>query len=125
MATSPNYGELLVPKTVIPSTTYNASTTTRTGFLEFKPRDMETQKKYDAMSPTWEGVDSSMKAVQEGQYALDSAETKEREKRPQYAPGERGFPTAVQSTSVMAQVDAYMKRQPKIDRLTPGTCVIQ
>lgn len=125
MAKSPNYGELLVPEKPIPSTAYNASTTTRTGFLEFKPRDMETQKKYDAMSPTWEGVDSSMKAVQQGVYALDSAETKDPKQRPLYAPAERGFPTAVQSTSVMAQVDAFMRQQPKIDRLTPGTCVIQ
>ena len=125
MATSPNYGELLVPQTPIPSTTYNASTTTRTGFLEFKPRDMATQRKYDAMSPTWEGVDSSMKAVQEGVYALDSAETKDPKQRPLYAPAERGVPVAVQSRSVMEQVDAYMKRQPKPEGLIPGTCVIQ
>ena len=106
-----------------PSTTYNASTTTRTGFLEFKPRDMETQKKYDAMSPSWEGVESSMKAVQRGEYALDSAETKEREKRPQYAPGDRRVP--VQSQSMLQQVDAFQKGQPTPDGLVPRTCVIQ
>lgn len=96
-----------------PSTTYNASTTTRTGFLEFKPRDMATQVKYDAMSPSWEGVDSSMKAVQQGAYALDSAETKEREKRPQYAPS--------------APPPSVLDRQPKPIALVPpiGTCVIQ
>ena len=61
--------------------TYNASTTTRTGFLEFKPRDMATQKKYDAMSPEWECVDSSMKAVERGDYSLDSAEKNRAELR--------------------------------------------
>lgn len=66
-----------------PSTAYNASTTTRTGFLEFKPRDMETQKKYDAMSPTWEGVESSMKAVERGVYSLDSAEKNRQDLRAQ------------------------------------------
>lgn len=76
MAVSKNYGEYVtaVGNESRPSTSYNASTTTRTGFLEFKPRDMETQKKYDAMSPHWEGVDSSMKAVEQGVYSLDSAE---------------------------------------------------
>lgn len=53
---------------------YFAKTTTPSGFLEFKPRDMATQVKYDAMSPEWQGVDSSMKAVERGLYALDSAE---------------------------------------------------
>jgi hypothetical protein len=116
MAKSANYSELIVPEKPIPSTTYNASTTTRTGFLEFKPRDMETQKRHDAMSPSWEGVESSMKAVQQGVYALDSAETTDREKRPQYAPSERPLiPTLPES----------LLRQPKPPGLTPGTCVIQ
>ena len=53
---------------------YFAKTTTPSGFLEFKPRDMTTQVKYDAMSPEWQGVDSSIKAVERGDYALDSAE---------------------------------------------------
>ena len=119
-----NYGDYIV-KQSIPSTTYNASTTTRTGFLEFKPRDMDTQKKYDAMSPSWEGAESSMKAVERGDYALDSAETTQREKRPQYAPGERGIPVPVQSQTIMSQVDAFLKRQPTPDGLVPRTCVIQ
>jgi hypothetical protein len=74
MAVSKNYGDYVVKETPTPSSSYNASTTTRTGFMEFKPRDMETQKKYDAMSPIWEGVESSMKAVERGDYSLDSAE---------------------------------------------------
>lgn len=71
-----SFGDYLVAtqKNVRPSSSYNATVTTPTGFMEFKPRDMETQKKYDAMSPSWEGVDSSMKAVEQGVYALDSAE---------------------------------------------------
>jgi len=58
----------------IPGSVYEAKTTTPTGFLEFKPRDMVAQRKYDAMSPSWEGVESSNKAVATGVYALDSAE---------------------------------------------------
>lgn len=80
-----NYGEYLVAldKKSVPSTSYNAQSTTRSGFLEFKPRDMETQKKYDAMSPGWEGVESSMKAVERGEYSLDSAERNRAELRKQ------------------------------------------
>lgn len=76
MAVSKNFGDYIVALKgeVRPSSSYNATSTTPTGFLEFKPRDMETQKKYDAMSPAWEGVESSMKAVEQGLYSLDSAE---------------------------------------------------
>ena len=78
-----SYGDYLVAtqKDVRPGSSYNATVTTPTGFLEFKPRDMETQKKYDAMSPAWEGVESSMKAVEKGVYALDSAEATRQELR--------------------------------------------
>lgn len=78
-----SYGDYLVAtqKDVRPGSSYNATSTTPTGFLEFKPRDMETQRKYDAMSPSWEGVDSSMKAVEQGVYALDSAEATRQELR--------------------------------------------
>jgi hypothetical protein len=88
-----NYGEIVIKEST-PSTAYNASTTTRTGFLEFKPRDMETQKKYDAMSPHWEGVESSMKAVERGDYSLDSAETNRQYLRgqPKYVPPSKPEP---------------------------------
>lgn len=78
-----SYGDYLVAtqKDVRPSSSYNATSTTWTGFLEFKPRDMEIQKKYDAMSPSWEGVDSSMRAVEQGVYSLDSAEATRQELR--------------------------------------------
>ena len=71
-----NYGEYVVAvgTDVKPSSSYNASSTTPTGFLEFKPRDMDTQRKYDAMSPAWEGIVSTEKAVARGDYSLDSAE---------------------------------------------------
>ncbi len=46
----------------------------RTGFLEFKARDPAAQAKYSAMSPTWEGIDSSNKAIASGVYDLDMAE---------------------------------------------------
>lgn len=55
--------------------------TTPTGFLEFKPRDPVGQAKYDAMQKTWEGVESSERAVARGDYSLDSAETITRELR--------------------------------------------
>ena len=64
-----------------PSSSYNVSTTTRTGFLEFKPRDMNSQRKYDAMSPEWEGVESSDKAIAKGVYDLDKAEANRQELR--------------------------------------------
>lgn len=85
MALSKNYKDYVVAldQQSKPSTSYNAQTTTRSGFLEFKPRDMETQKKYDAMSPAWEGVESSMKAVERGEYSLDSAEKNRLELRKQ------------------------------------------
>ena len=48
--------------------------TTRTGFLEFQPRDPESQAKYSAMSPSWEGIESSESAIAKGVYDLDKAE---------------------------------------------------
>lgn len=48
--------------------------TTPTGFLEFQPRDPVTQAKYSAMSPTWEGIESSEAAIARGDYDLDKAE---------------------------------------------------
>jgi hypothetical protein len=56
---------------------------------------METQKKYDAMSPSWEGVDSSMRAVEQGVYALDSAEATRQELRESVKATESGGPTTV------------------------------
>lgn len=44
-----------------------------TGFLEFAARDPVTQAKYDAMSPTWEGVKASEAAITAGAYNLDFA----------------------------------------------------
>lgn len=73
-------------KKSVPSTAYNVASTTHSGFLEFKPRDMKTQVKYDAMSPTWEGIESSDAAIARGDYSLDSAETTRRELRAQYVP---------------------------------------
>jgi hypothetical protein len=89
-----SFGDYLVAtqKNVRPSSSYNATVATHTGFLEFKPRDMTIQKKYDAMSPSWEGVDSSMKAVDQGVYALDSAEATRQEMRETQAALESGGP---------------------------------
>ncbi len=63
--------------------------TTPSGFMEFQPRDPVTQAKYSAMSPSWEGVESSDASIARGDYSLDSAE-KDREdlrgKKPQPTP---------------------------------------
>ena len=60
--------------------------TTPTGFLEFQPRDPVAQAKYSAMSPAWEGIQSSEAAIARGDYDLDKA-SKDREdmkaKKPQ------------------------------------------
>lgn len=42
-------------------------------FLEFKPRDPGTQSKQSAMSPTWQGVQSSEASIARGDYDLDFA----------------------------------------------------
>ena len=60
--------------------------TTPTGFLQFQPRDPVAQAKYSAMSPTWEGVESSEAAIAKGMYDLDMAEKNRqdlRAKKPQ------------------------------------------
>ncbi len=56
-------------------------TTQETGFMEFAPRDPTTQSKYDALSPSWEGAESSEAAVARGDYSLDSAEATRKELR--------------------------------------------
>ncbi len=64
-------------------------TTTATGFLEFQVRDPVAQAKYSAMSPTWEGIQSSESAIARGDYDLDRAEKERqdlRSKRPQVVP---------------------------------------
>ena len=55
--------------------------TTHTGFLEFQVRDPQTQAKYSAMSPAWEGIQSSEAAIARGDYDLDRAEKTRQELR--------------------------------------------
>lgn len=58
--------------------------TTPTGFLEFKPRDAETQARFDATSSQWEGVKASDEAVKQGMFIEDSAQpAASRERKPQ------------------------------------------
>jgi hypothetical protein len=58
--------------------------TTPTGFLEFKPRDSETQARFDATSDQWEGVKASDEAVKQGLFLQDSAQPAAlRERKPQ------------------------------------------
>jgi hypothetical protein len=73
---------------------------THTGFLEFSPRDQETQSKYDAMQPTWEGVESSDKAIAKGLYALDHASDDRSSKSTvQSKPIEKPAPTSPKESS--------------------------
>ena len=63
--------------------------TTHTGFLEFQQRDPVSQARYSAMSPSWEGIESSEAAIARGVYDLDMAEKNRqdlRAKRPQPMP---------------------------------------
>ena len=106
-----SFGDYLVAtqKNTRPSSSYNATVTTPTGFLEFKSRDMTIQTKYDAMSPSWEGVDSSMKAVDQGVYALDSAEATRQEMRETQAALESGGPPTVALTETPKDLWASFK----------------
>jgi hypothetical protein len=71
----------------VPNTSYNTKrNTTESGFKEFKPRDEVGQAKYDALSPTWEGIESSEKAIARGDYDLDRAEKNRAELRKQTPP---------------------------------------
>lgn len=115
-----SYGDYLVAtqKNTRPSSSYNASVTTPTGFMEFKPRDMETQKKYDAMSPDWEGVDSSMKAVEQGVYSLDAAEATRQELRENVNVPSGALPTTLYLNQNASDLWAYLL--PKQDTGVPA-----
>lgn len=118
-----SYGDYLVAtqKNVRPSSSYNASVTTPTGFMEFKPRDMDTQKKYDAMSPSWEGVESSSKAVERGVYSLDSAEATRQELRESVSAPEGKGPTTLYLNQNTSDLWASFKDLlPKQDDGTPA-----
>lgn len=69
--------------------------TTPTGFLEFAPRDPVAQAQYSALSPGWEGVESSEKAVADGKFDLQKADAKEQNKRAVYTPGGDTAPRTV------------------------------
>jgi hypothetical protein len=60
--------------------------TTATGFLEFKPRDPETQSRFDATSDQWEGAEASAAAVRHGLFIQDTGETLTRQRKPQPKP---------------------------------------
>lgn len=45
---------------------------TAVSFKTFAPRDPTTQAKYDAMSPTWQGVDPATSAIERGIFSLDT-----------------------------------------------------
>jgi len=66
-------------------TTALAIHTPASGFKQFAPRDPETQAKYDAMQSTWQGVESSDKAIAAGLYKLDYA-SDDRSVRPKQTP---------------------------------------
>lgn len=128
MALSTHYKDYVVAtgQDIRPSSSYNAASTTRTGFLEFKPRDMETQRKYDAMSPNWEGIDSTNEAIARGDYSLDAAEATRQELREKVTPSD-SKPAPPPGKDVGQRFLDLVASQPKPDGLVPstGTCVIQ
>jgi len=71
--------------------------TTPTGFLEFQPRDPAGQAKYSAMSPSWEGLESSESAIARGDYDLDRAEKIRQDLRGKQ-PVVRTLPEAVETS---------------------------
>jgi hypothetical protein len=86
-----NNSELVKPTDAKPLPQYADYTTAlavhtpATGFKQFAPRDPETQAKYDAMQSTWQGVESSDKAIAAGLYKLDYA-SDDRSMRPKQTP---------------------------------------
>jgi hypothetical protein len=71
--------------------------TTPSGFLEFQPRDAQSQSKYSAMSPSWEGIQSSEAAIARGDYDLDHAEKTRQELRGT-KPKVQSIPQAVETS---------------------------
>lgn len=116
-----NYQEYAVSEPGKPSNAYNATTITATGFLEFKPRDMNTQSKYDAMSPSWQGVSSSTAAVARGDYSLDSAETTRRELREKVNVPNFGEPTTIKVNKTPGKVwDSALQEFVKLGPAQPS-----
>jgi hypothetical protein len=79
--------------------------TTPTGFLEFKPRDAETQARFDATSSHWEGAKASEDAVKQGLYIEDSAQPaaiREKKVQPTMAPpvSARAAPTPAPTNDI-------------------------
>lgn len=62
------YGVYETPKSTNPALPYPTtdSKVGRTPFEDLKPSYPEIQANYDAMSPTWAGVDASNKATMKG-----------------------------------------------------------
>lgn len=58
---------------LLPQYTQYASTTA--SFKSFTPRDPVTQSKYDAMSDSWQGVESTNSAIARGDFKLDTVPT--------------------------------------------------
>lgn len=81
--------------------------TTPTGFLEFAPRDPATQAKYSALSSTWEGVESSEKAVADGKFDLQKADATSQDKRAKYVPG--GPPEEKKQESAWDSPEAFWR----------------
>ena len=59
---------------ILPQYTQYADSTAAS-FKSFTPRDPATQSKYDAMSDSWQGVESTNKAIARGEFKLDTVPT--------------------------------------------------
>jgi hypothetical protein len=75
-------GKYCAPVTPIYNTQYTPGENRQSsGFMEFLPRDPAKQAKYSAMSPGWEGLESSEAAIARGDYDLDKAEQNRKDLR--------------------------------------------
>jgi len=54
---------------------YTQYASTAPSFKTFTPRDPATQAKYDAMSTSWQGVESTNNAIARGDFKLDTVPT--------------------------------------------------
>lgn len=71
---------------------------TSTGFMEFRPRDPAAQARYSAMSPSWEGIESSEAAIARGEYDLDAAEKNRQNLRAKGPPPKPETPKPIETS---------------------------
>jgi hypothetical protein len=82
---------------------------------------MGSQRKYDAMSPSWEGEDSSNKAIAKGIYDLDKAEQNRQDLRTM---ANLTMP-ALEQQPKTTFLDLLAKPVPNEGTVPDGKCIVQ